>query len=81
MNKMVKENLEEKVKAALKEIQPMIESHGGGIEVVSVKDGKVVIKILGACLGCPMAAATFGQGMEEMIKEKVPQIKKIEFQT
>lgn len=78
---MVKENLEEKVKAALEEIQPMIEAHGGGIKIVSVKNGKVVIKILGACLGCPMAEATFGQGMEEMIKDKVPQIKEIEFQT
>lgn len=67
--------------AVLAEVRPSIESHGGGLKLVSAKDGKVVIKISGACVGCPMAQATFGAGMEELIKEKVPEAKEIEFKT
>lgn len=76
---MSNKDLKEKVAKVLEEVKPYIESHGGGIKLVSAKDGKVVIKISGACVGCPMAQATFGTGMEEMIKEKVPEVKEIEF--
>lgn len=72
-------NLKSKLNKALEEITPYIESHGGGIELVSVKGGKAVIKIKGACLGCPMVQATFGAGMKKMIKKKVKEIKKVEF--
>lgn len=81
MDSLPKKNLKEKVTKVLREVKPYIQFHGGGIKLVSAKDGKVVIKISGACVGCPMAAATFGAGMEEMIKEKVPEVKKIEFIT
>ncbi|MFC1727048.1 NifU family protein [Patescibacteria group bacterium] len=76
---MSKQSLKQQVEQALKEVKPYIESHGGGFDLVSVKNGKVKIQIKGACLGCPMAQATFGAGMEEMIKEKVPEVKEVEF--
>lgn len=72
-------SLKTKVEKVLEHVRPEIESHGGGFNLVSAEDGKVVIKIKGACLGCPMAQATFGPGMEEMIKEKVPEVKNVEF--
>jgi Fe-S cluster biogenesis protein NfuA len=74
-----KADLKTKVEKALEEVKPYIESHGGGFSLISVKGGRVKIKIEGACLGCPMAQATFGAGMEEMIKKAVPEIKKVEF--
>ena len=76
---MTDKDLKTKVAKALEEVKPYIESHGGGFDLVSVKDGQVKIKIKGACLGCPMAQATFGAGMEEMIKKKVPAVKEVEF--
>ena len=76
-----KEGLKEKVLKVLEEVRPYIESHGGGVKLVSAQDEKVVIKISGACVGCPMAQATFGAGMEELIKEKVPEVKEVEFTT
>lgn len=76
---MSKKDFKEKVAKVLEEVKPYIESHGGGVKLVSAKDGKVVIKISGACVGCPMLGATFGTGMQELIKEKVPEVRKIEF--
>ena len=74
-------SLEKKITAVLEKIRPQIQAHGGDLELVSVKNNQVTIKILGACLGCPMAQATFGKGMEEFIKEEVPEVKKIKFTT
>ena len=76
---MPEQTLKQKVERALSQIRPMIEAHGGGFEVVLANGGKVKIRIKGACLGCPMAQATFGSGMEEMIRQKVPEVKKVEF--
>lgn len=74
-----KPKLKSKVEKALEKVKPSIEAHGGGFEVVSAVKGKVKIRIMGACLGCPMARLTFGAEMEEMIKEKVAGVKKVEF--
>jgi Fe-S cluster biogenesis protein NfuA len=74
-----KNDLKTQVKKALAEIEPMIASHGGEVKVIEAKDGKVTIKAGGACVGCPMAQATFGAGMEELIKEKVPAVKEVKF--
>lgn len=76
---MSKKDLKEKVGKALDEVRPYISSHGGGIRLISAKGGKVVIKISGACVSCPMVSATFGAGMEKLIKEKVPEVKEIKF--
>jgi len=71
--------LEEKVARVIKKIRPSIQAHGGDLELVGIKDGQVTIKILGACLGCSLASMTFGEGMEELIKKEVPEVKKIKF--
>lgn len=69
----------EKVNKALLEIKPQIQAHGGDVEIVKIKNGQLTLKILGACLGCPGAAMTFGSGMEELIRSKVPEVKKVKF--
>lgn len=53
-------------------VQPYLRSHGGGVEVVSVEDGVVFVKMLGACDGCPLIDVTLRQGIEEMLLENVP---------
>jgi Fe-S cluster biogenesis protein NfuA len=74
-----KKDVKKRVEKALEQMREYIESHGGGFEVTAVSRDKIKIKIKGACLGCPMAQATFGAGMEEVIKKAVPEIKDVEF--
>jgi Fe-S cluster biogenesis protein NfuA len=40
-------------------------------------DGVVKVRLVGACGGCPMAAMTLRDGIEQMLKEQVPKVRKV----
>jgi len=63
-----------KVEAALSKIRPHLQADGGDVELVDVADGKVSVKLTGACGGCPMAAMTLKRGVERVIKEQAPEV-------
>jgi Fe-S cluster biogenesis protein NfuA len=69
---------EEKVQKALAEIRPQIQADGGDIELVAVEGETVKVRLRGACVGCPMSALTLKQGVERLIKAKVPEIQAVE---
>ena len=46
--------------------------HGGVLHLVEVKGGSAYLKFDGRCQGCAMAEVTLRQGVEVMIREKVP---------
>ena len=61
------------------EVRPMLSMHGGGVELVEVaQDGTVKVRLTGGCCGCPSAQATLVGVVENAIKSKVPQVKKVE---
>ncbi|MDR2663553.1 MAG: NifU family protein [Treponema sp.] len=67
--------LEEKVKTALNDVRPSLQADGGDVEFVSVSDdGKVSVKLTGACGHCPMAAMTLRNGIENYLRKEVPEI-------
>jgi len=72
------ENMENKVKEALEEIKPKIQADGGDIELVGIENGIVKVRLKGACVGCPMSALTLKQGVERLIKQKIPEVKSVE---
>jgi Fe-S cluster biogenesis protein NfuA len=72
------ENIENKVKETLEEIRPKIQADGGDIELVTIENGVVKVRLKGACVGCPMSALTLKQGVERTIKNKVPEVKSVE---
>jgi Fe-S cluster biogenesis protein NfuA len=72
------ESVEKKVQAALAEIKPQIQADGGDIDLVAVENGIVKVRLRGACVGCPMSALTLKQGVERIIKSKVPEVKSVE---
>ncbi|MEM2108033.1 MAG: NifU family protein [Candidatus Bathyarchaeia archaeon] len=72
------ETVEAKVQKALAEIKPQIQADGGDIDLVSVENGTVKVRLRGACAGCPMSMLTLKQGVERVIKAKVPEIKRVE---
>ena len=69
--------MKEKVEAALNKIRPALQADGGDVEVVEVKDGTVKVRLTGACGGCPMSTMTLKNAVEKVIKEQVPEIKKV----
>lgn len=69
--------MREAVEKVLNEVRPALQSDGGDVELVNVKDGDVYVKLTGACHGCPMAAMTLQLGIERVLKEKVRGIKRV----
>jgi len=71
------ETIQNKVQAALAEIRPLIQADGGDIDLVAIEKDTVKVRLRGACAGCPMSALTLKQGVERLIKQKVPEIKTV----
>ena len=69
--------MREKVEAVLDLVRPVLRSDGGDVELVDVKEGKVWLKLTGACGGCPMATMTLKNGIERTLKEQLPEIKEV----
>ncbi len=71
-----KESLLKRVDAALDDIRPHLKVDGGNIEIVNITDDMIVeIKWLGNCEYCSMSAMTMKAGVEQAIKQKLPEIK------
>ncbi len=68
-------SLTTRVTGVLELMRPSIKEDGGDIELVSVSDeGLVTIRFLGACIGCPSSSHTLHQGIERLLKERVPEV-------
>jgi Fe-S cluster biogenesis protein NfuA len=70
--------MREKVEEILKQIRPSLQADGGDVELVDVVDGVVKLKLKGSCAGCPMSQMTLAFGIERVLKEKVPEVKRVE---
>ena len=66
------------IEEALEEIRPYLKADGGDISLIEVSDDLVVkVKLLGACVGCPMSYQTMKNGIEKVVKKAVPEIKEV----
>ncbi len=69
--------MREKVEAVLEKIRPSLMADGGDVELVDVSDGVVKVKLTGACVGCPMSTLTLKMGIEQILKQEIPEIKEV----
>ncbi|MEK6195140.1 MAG: NifU family protein [Deltaproteobacteria bacterium] len=70
--------MKEKVEAALNEIRPMLQRDGGDVELVDIQGGVVKVRLQGACAGCPMSQMTLRNGIERVLKERIPEVTAVE---
>jgi Fe/S biogenesis protein NfuA len=56
------------------QINPAIAAHGGVVHLINVEDGVAFVRMGGGCAGCGMATVTLDQGIEQAIREAVPEI-------
>lgn len=71
---MTNEQLLRKIEDVLQDIRPNIQMDGGDIEFVSFNDGVVAVRLQGACVSCPLSLYTLKLGIEERLKEQVPDV-------
>lgn len=67
--------MEEKIIEVINNIKPYLNMEGGDIEYIKYEDGYVYIKLTGACQNCEYQDITIYDGIENMIKEEIPDIK------
>ncbi len=69
----------EKIEVAIQSIRPYLQKDGGDVEFVELTaDNIVKVKLLGACVNCDMSAMTLKAGIEESIKNVLPEIVRVE---
>ncbi len=67
-------SIEDQVRDALELIRPAIQMDGGDIHLESVIAGVVTVQLLGTCESCPISPVTLKQGVERLLRERVPGI-------
>lgn len=68
----------EKVEAVLEEIRPQLQADGGDVKLIAVVDNVVKVKLKGACSGCAMAQVTLKMGIERLVKQRIPEIERVD---
>lgn len=71
--------MRDKVEKALDSVRGYLQADGGDVELVDVdeEEGIVKVRLTGACGSCPMSQMTLQNGVERVIKEQVPEVKRI----
>ena len=70
--------MKEKVTEVLEKVRPVLQRDGGDIELVDVnEDGIVLVRLKGACQGCPGATMTIKAVIENLLVKEVPGVKQV----
>ena len=68
---------EDKIREVLNKIRPYLINDGGDVELVKFENGIAYVKMMGACADCMMLDYTLKDGIEQAIKEEVPEVKEV----
>ena len=71
-------DLKTRVVMALEEVRPYLQSHGGNVELLGVKEGVARLRMQGSCSGCPSSTVTLRLAIEEAIQKTAPDLEGIE---
>lgn len=70
----------ERIEDVLDSIRPAIRADGGDIELVDFEEdeGRVRLRMVGACYTCPMSMMTLKAGVEQRLRMEVPGVRSVE---
>ena len=67
------------INKAIDELRPYLKNDGGDMEFVEItKEKKVIVRLLGACKTCSASKMTIKAGLEESLKNLIPEISGVE---
>lgn len=70
--------MNEELEAVLDEyVRPLLRTHGGDMEVISVEDGLMRFRLKGKCAGCPAADLTTEELIQSEVLEHYPAVKQV----
>jgi Fe-S cluster biogenesis protein NfuA len=67
------------INKAIDDLRPYLKNDGGDMEFVEItKEKKVIVRLLGACKTCSASKMTIKAGLEESLKNLIPDISGVE---
>ena len=66
------------VKILDQKIRPAVARDGGDIKFKEFKNGIVKVELQGSCSGCPSSTITLKQGVQNLLKHYIPDVKQVE---
>jgi len=66
------------IKILNQKIRPAVAKDGGDIKFKEFKDGIVKVKLQGSCSGCPSSTMTLKQGVQNLLKHYIKEVKEVE---
>ena len=71
--------IEEKIEKILNEkIRPAVAKDGGDIKFIEFTNGIVKVQLQGSCSGGPSSTMTLKQGVQNLLKHYLPEVKEVE---
>ena len=70
-------DVEKRIIEEIEKLKPYLQNDGGNIEYVKFEDGKVYVKLTGACAGCSLIDVTLKEGIEEILVSEIPEVKEV----
>jgi Fe-S cluster biogenesis protein NfuA len=70
--------LEVRVRNALDSVRPYMESHGGNVELLSLRDGVARIHLRGSCSDCSASSVTLELAIKQALEEAAPDLEGLE---
>jgi Fe-S cluster biogenesis protein NfuA len=58
-------------------VRPAVQRDGGDIMFAGYSNGTVQLYMLGSCVGCPSSLATLKMGVEQLLKDAVPEVREV----
>jgi Fe-S cluster biogenesis protein NfuA len=70
--------MRERIEAVLAAIRPGLQRDGSDVELVGVSDdGVVTLRAIGWCGGCPVSLMTLRTGIENTLRERLPEVARV----
>jgi Fe-S cluster biogenesis protein NfuA len=70
--------LDDAIKSLLDQyVRPAVENDGGAIDFLGFNEGKVTVRMKGSCAGCPSSTATLKGGIENLLKQHLPEVTEV----
>jgi len=67
------DSFEARLRGVIEKVRPFLQMDGGDIEVVAIEDKNAIVRLTGACHGCPSAIYTLKMGVEQAIRKEIPE--------
>ena len=72
------DEVERKIVEVLEDVvRPAVQRDGGDIRFAGYSAGTVQLYMLGSCVGCPSSLATLKMGVEQLLKDAVPEVREV----